>query len=570
MQGLGDRRMRIAEYVRYVLEIGAGLPIECPKWPADVFAVCCSILDRSGALCNLGVKFLIEGEGQRTGRIEGFVNQAKLWRLSAGADKDAIDHARSLWNHVVDQGGELQIADLGSIDGEDSDLKKTVCEALVTLCSLADEVFAGVGISPADENHDEVDFWLRCQSQLISDPEVNFPSRLGSNLCSQIRKDLLRVLPKAQPPLFGLSTRSLTNYICLAPPVDIPVNWYQGFRMSGDNKCNMLLVPWPFEVTPSQIVSINEIDTGDRVGWFGYKPDSDLDEELIKVIEELVANSEREVGQVDIVILPETSVTPQQYKKVKEILARRGISLIAGVCEQCIKDAENVEARLGKNYAAMYFAPSENAQVDSEVAGYDIFQHKHHRWKIDERQIETYGIATQLNPQGIWWEGISLTERALNFFALRDWLCSCVLICEDLARIDPAGQFVRAVAPDLVIALLFDGPQIQTRWPAYHATVLADDPGSSVLTLSCLGMTRLSRPRNMKDSDIHESSRVVGMWRDPRKGHVQIKIPTDKAAALLTITRFESLGATADGRSNDQLMGGPVFSSLFYIGLKPR
>ncbi|MFN6401643.1 MAG: hypothetical protein ACK449_17260 [Planctomycetota bacterium] len=41
--------MRIVEYVRYVLEIGEGLPIECPKWPADVFAVCCSILDRSGA-----------------------------------------------------------------------------------------------------------------------------------------------------------------------------------------------------------------------------------------------------------------------------------------------------------------------------------------------------------------------------------------------------------------------------------------------------------------------------------------------------------------------------------------
>ncbi len=128
---------------------------------------------------------------------------------------------------------------------------------------------------------------------------------------------------------------------------------------------------------------------------------------------------------------------------------------------------------------------------------------------LDSLQIENYGLATQLRPQKFWWEGIELPHRNLHFFVLRDWLCGCVLICEDLARQDPAGHIVRAVGPDLVIALLFDGPQIPTRWPAYHATVLADDPGSSVLTLSCLGMTNLSRPRSVDDPD--RFNRVIGM-----------------------------------------------------------
>jgi len=50
-----------------------------------------------------------------------------------------------------------------------------------------------------------------------------------------------------------------------------------------------------------------------------------------------------------------------------------------------------------------------------------------------------------------------------------------VLICEDLARLDPVNDLVRAVGPNLVMSLLMDGPQLTTRWPARYATVLADD-----------------------------------------------------------------------------------------------
>jgi hypothetical protein len=63
-----------------------------------------------------------------------------------------------------------------------------------------------------------------------------------------------------------------------------------------------------------------------------------------------------------------------------------------------------------------------------------------------------------------------------------------VLICADLARQDPAADLIRAVGPNLLIALLMDGPQLSHRWPARYAAVPAEDPGTSVQTLTSLGM----------------------------------------------------------------------------------
>ncbi|MDP1560053.1 MAG: hypothetical protein Q8M16_01530 [Pirellulaceae bacterium] len=399
----------------------------------------------------------------------------------------------------------------------------------------------------------ELDFQVQIDELLNS----TFGSRKsGANLCLELCEQRVRVLPKAQPPVNGLSTRSLTSYIAICPPSHLEVNWklYHRGNVVGSNEriCNMLLIPWPFEVHPSQFRECNVAGTHERIGWFIYSPDTSENLPLIAV-ERLVNQAENTLGRPDLVVMPETSMTLTQYELVKNFLARRDIGLIAGVCSP----GDQVQP-FGKNVAMMSFPEPE------EIDFVELWQqYKHHRWKIDASQIENYGIATQLNPQKCWWEGICVEKRSLSFFVLREWLCSCVMICEDLARIDPAGQLVRAVAPDLVIALLFDGPQLATRWPAYHATVLADDPGSSVLTLSCLGMTRLSRPVNFQH--LKDSSTVIGMWRDPRRGQVQIELPPGKTAAMLTVARYKQTCETADGRSNLSLDGAPKFASLNYL-----
>ena len=199
---------------------------------------------------------------------------------------------------------------------------------------------------------------------------------------------------------------------------------------------------------------------------------------------------------------------------------------------------------------------------DRDSKPVDFEQKKHHRWKLDEDQIVRYSLTGVLNPEDEWWEHISVDDRSLSVFTIREWLCTCALICEDLARLDPAGQFVRALAPDLVIALLFDGPQLATRWPAYYATVLAEDPGSSVLTLTSLGMARLSRP---KRHDPNIQNDVIGMWRDIKNGTIEIRLPKGKTAAVLTVQRKQVPVSTADGRRKSVNDLAPIFGGLTYL-----
>lgn len=83
-----------------------------------------------------------------------------------------------------------------------------------------------------------------------------------------------------------------------------------------------------------------------------------------------------------------------------------------------------------------------------------------------------------------------------------------------MARQDPAADLIRAVGPNLLIALLMDGPQLKDRWAARYASVLAEDPGSSVLTLTRLGMARRSRPFLRTTGRRAEPSQVIALWRD--------------------------------------------------------
>jgi hypothetical protein len=192
-----------------------------------------------------------------------------------------------------------------------------------------------------------------------------------------------------------------------------------------------------------------------------------------------------------------------------------------------------------------------------------VRQAKHHRWKLDSAQIRNYHLEKQLNPNRLWWEHIPIEDRSLNFVAFRPWLTMCALICEDLARPDPVGDVIRAVGPNLVIALLLDGPQLPDRWPGRYATVLTDDPGCSVLTLTCAGMSQLSRPRYKRG--YKKNCKTVASWKDVRGSALAIDIKNGDAAILsIKIERREEW--TADGRSNGKQSGYPLLQYVHVLG----
>jgi hypothetical protein len=218
--------------------------------------------------------------------------------------------------------------------------------------------------------------------------------------------------------------------------------------------------------------------------------------------------------------------------------------LISGVRRPATEDSP-----LGANYAY--------------IGGQDwqAVQHKHHRWCLDPSQVYQYYLGAALDPDYRWWEAIGIRPRSLNFVTTpaSSGLTICPLVCEDLARPDPVTDVIRAVAPTLVVGLLLDGPQLASRWPARYATVLADDPGCSVLTLTALGMALRSQPSGF------DPSRVVALWKDPHGGLQQITLAEGARAIALTAQRREVEVVSADGRVSARPIAELVLSGIEQI-----
>ena len=114
------------------------------------------------------------------------------------------------------------------------------------------------------------------------------------------------------------------------------------------------------------------------------------------------------------------------------------------------------------------------------------------------------------------------------------------------------------MGPNLVIALLMDGAQREERWSARYATVLADDPGSAVLTLTSVGLLRRSvMPGELEPTEI-------GLWKGGEGKVKVLRLPRDHHALLLTVSIEGETYFTLDGRSDE----GNTFE-LYLSGVHP-
>jgi hypothetical protein len=151
-----------------------------------------------------------------------------------------------------------------------------------------------------------------------------------------------------------------------------------------------------------------------------------------------------------------------------------------------------------------------------------IRQNKHHRRSLDESQIYQYHLGGVLQPDVRWWEAIDLPRLEVNFIEVAE-VTLVGLVCQDLAHNDDVAELIRSVGATIVITALLDGPQLTSRWAARYASVLAEDPGSAVLTLTSFGMAERSRPHG------HDASPIIACGRIPaaasaKSGSTQARI----------------------------------------------
>jgi hypothetical protein len=147
-----------------------------------------------------------------------------------------------------------------------------------------------------------------------------------------------------------------------------------------------------------------------------------------------------------------------------------------------------------------------------------------------------------LHPHIRWWEAMEVPRRSVQFVEIGDGATLVSLVCEDLAEIDDVASVIRSVGPMIVVIPVLDGPQLGSRWAARYASVLADDPGSAVLTLTSFGMAQRSRPRGQN------SSAVVALWKDPGQGTREIQLEPGAQGILLSASADRAIRRSYDGR----------------------
>src|SRR5262249_41697157 len=302
---------------------------------------------------------------------------------------------------------------------------------------------------------------------------------------------------------------------------------------------NLLLLPWPLEVKASDFHPLDDSvrrPSSEPFAFFEFAPAQGLDFDLL---DRVLLSAREEAGSVDVVLLPECAVDEGEIDELEALLQQHGVvSLVAGVRRSSLQAGGpgnwlhvSFNARLEKGAA-----PSEE-----RTSWFHLRQHKHHRWSLDESQIYQYHLGGVLHPSVRWWEAMEVPRRAIEFVEVAE-LTLVSLVCEDLAQHDDIAELVRSVGPTIVFAVLLDAPQLHSAWAARYASVLADDPGSVVLTLTSFGMVQRSRPH------AHEASRVIGLWKDPARGVRELPLETGAHGVLLTVCMDRATRRSADGR----------------------
>lgn len=554
--GVSSSGLTVEQFCEYIAPSAWSEP-DFLTWPPDVFAIVAALLSRSGAYSHA-----VSG-WDREGKLQAWTADMKQigadWTENWGSEKREVAPERVRnWYEVLRTKRGTLVQDICN--------DEELCCTLIQLCAAADEACIGVGRPLPDPAIASRPFRLEASKRLLDcarHEEV-------ATLCKKVHQSTIRVLPKLHTPQSGITIRSLTLNLALCFAGDVNVRWTE--CLADQRHClNLLLVPWPAEAAPAHIKSVGVDravlrDLPREFGFFEYAPPEDaepgsglqqlsrpaLEADVLNRVSKLVVNARKAVSRIDGVVFPELALTSKQCDKISDALIKEDIFLICGV-----RDTPPSGRKASQNYLR-FVVPFEPKPLSRR-------QDKHHRWRLDKRQIVQYGLGSCLDVASKWWEHISVGNRELNFVALDDWLTVCPLICEDLARQDPISELVRAVGPNLVIALLMDGPQLASRWPARYATVLADDPGSSVLTLTSIGMAELSRPPS-----VTRASRAIALWKDAKTGEaISIELPPNKDGVVLSLSRELVKEYCADGRDDGKTTGYPTLSGIHYVSCGP-
>lgn len=403
--------------------------------------------------------------------------------------------------------------------------------------------------------------------------ELKLP-HLTTSLCQMVPRSEVCVQPKTRTAIVGCTLRSLSHHLALLPPASqVETRWRFGTRtepMARTQALNLLLVPYPYVVdgtcfeqgdrcvgaftgdmnsdgvNRARFFAMNQkwlARTGPRKGPAARPPARLKGHEFAReFLAGLIQAARSEVDRVHGLILPELALDLNLAKQVGDELA--GTTRLDFFIAGALADARPGRGPKNIVYTCIYERSYDDPD-DGQVISRSWEQAKHHRWKLERHQIRRYHLGGRLDPHIDWWEHIDLSPRQCVFGVFRPEACLTALVCEDLARVDPVQAAIRSIGPNLVVALLMDGPQREDRWSGRYATVLADDPGSAVLTLTSVGLLR----RSTMPGQPHSSQ--IALWKDAGGEQATgLCLPDGHHALMLTLSYKREQNFTMDGRAD--------------------
>ena len=501
----------------------AGSPIgdELLEWPPDLFALTDVILERSEAY-----RFALSPPGGAEwppARIPGWA--------------DAVVDAGRRWSAwVEDRDGRGPRSPGPGVGGRSARRLRLplehlteahdwrLCEALLTLHAIADEACAGLGVA-LDASDGE--------GFAVSRPRPRAAGQDG--VAGPHPAHLVRVLPKVRTPPNGTSLRSLSRYACVHGP-GVEARWHKvpGRRpgpQPHDKGVNYLLLPWPLRVRESDFRPVEgsvQSLAKEPYGFFEFAPAEGLDLDLV---DRMLVAARDEVDSVNVVVLPESAVDDGEIDDLEALLESSRSDRAHHRGPPALASSRGSSPATGCTSPCRPASTGCTSARASTTDGHST-----------NEQIYQYHLGGALHPHIRWWEAMEVPRRSVQFVEVGEGATLVSLVCEDLAQIDDVADVLRSVGPTIVVTPLLDGPQLSSRWAARYASVLADDPGSAVLTLTSFGMAQRSRPRG------RGASPVVALWKDPGRGIREIPLEAGAQGVLISASTDRATRRSSDGR----------------------
>lgn len=480
-----------------------------PEDPADVFAATGVLLETSGAFSFFGVG-------------SGFPH-ADYPKLSIKpddiADLEAVGRAWSdqpdfvpevvaeLWSELISYWKFPLIYRAYKFTEEQEENNQFWWKACWRLFIIADEAYSGVGFTPHNPSSGSLAsrYWKMQKAKIPLKQRGGHREvknvELPCSVASQCDPDIVCVQPKSLLPTVGAGTRVFSKYLALIRPRGlVRTQWAVNTQLPSpklEMNLNVLVVPFPTKIEKGEI-RVTERRNGrgsvnvfmPRQTWLEDKPFRDFMSNCSGLVRKIKEKSQN----IHAIVLPEFALNKARFQEFADDIKQDIPELefiISGTRQNC-----EIVPKNGNYIWIRKFVAGDTGFHTSQDDYFELSQSKHHRWKLDGRQIKDNSL--QMDALGglnelPHWEDFVGRPREMNFLAFRQQSAFCGVICEDLARSEPCHEIIRAVGPNLIFGLLMDGPQIEGRWSGKYASLFADDHGCAVMTVSSLGMVRKSQ-----------------------------------------------------------------------------